>query len=312
MNATITAVAAQSNGKPEPAAVITIAAPVAASGQTLLQISRAGVNFVDIYQARGRYLMPKGTVLGFEGVGTAPDGKRYAVLDHQGTYAQSIAVPDDRLIPVPDDIDDDHAMILFQGITAQYLTASIHPVREGETALVYAAAGGVGWTLMQVIKSAGARPIGIVSSEAKARPLRERGYEVLVGDGKDLALVRDLVPNGVDVVFDANGVDTWELTFSSVRTRGHVVIYGGASGEPPAFIVSMLRDRGSLTLTYGSIFPHIADRAELLARAETVFTWLRNGTIAAPEFHTFPIERAEDALRFLESRKSTGKLLLIP
>jgi NADPH2:quinone reductase len=312
MNTTITAVAAQSNGQPEPAAVIAIAAPVAASGQTLLHLSRAGVNFVDVYQARGVYRLPKGTVLGFEGVGTAPNGKRYAVLDQQGTYAQSIAVPDDRLVPVPDEISDDHAMVLFQAITAEYLTASIHPVREGETALVYAAAGGVGWTLMQVLKSMGARPIGIVSTEAKAQPLRDRGYDVLVGDGKNLALVRDLVPNGVDVVFDANGVDTWELTFSSVRTRGHVVIYGGASGEPAPFLVSMLRDRGSLTLSFGSIFPHIADRAELLARAETVFTWLRNGTIAAPAFHTFPLERAEDALRFLESRKSTGKLLLIP
>jgi NADPH2:quinone reductase len=251
-------------------------------------------------------------VLGVEGVGTAPDGKRYAVVDEQGTYAQSIAVRNDRLIPVPGDVNDDHAMVLFQAITAQYLTASIHPVREGETAVVYAAAGGVGWTLMQVLKSAGARPIGIVSSEGKAQPLRERGYEVLVGDGRDPSLVRDLVPNGVDVVFDANGVDTWELTLASVRTRGHVVIYGIASGEPPPFGVSMLRDRGSLTLSYGSFSRHVADRAEMLARAETVFSWLRNGTIAAPAFHTFPLERAEDALRFLESRKSTGKLLLIP
>jgi NADPH:quinone reductase-like Zn-dependent oxidoreductase len=152
----------RATANPSQPPVIAVAAPVAASGQTLLQLSRAGVNFVDIYQARGLYLVPKGTVLGFEGVGTAPDGTRYAVVDQQGT--------------------------------------------------VYAATGGVGWTLMQVIKASGARPIGIVSSEAKAQPLRERGYDVLVGDGKDQALVRNVVPNGVDVVFDANGADTWELT----------------------------------------------------------------------------------------------------
>ncbi len=312
MNTTITAAATQSNGKSNLLEIVQRPAPIASDGRTLLRVSRAGINFVDVYQARGRYPVPPGTVLGFEAVGVAPDGTRYAVIDHLGAYAQTISVPNDKLILVPNDISDDYAMLLFQGVTAEFLTHSVHPLRAGEVVLVYAAAGGVGWMLMQVAKHAGTRPIGIVSTEAKARPLRERGYEVLVGDGSNFSLVRDLIPDGVDVAFDPNGKESWELTLASVKSRGHVVVFGAAGSQHDPIPVSLLRDRGSLTLTFASIFDHLADPVERQARAARVFSWLRGGTVVPQPFHSFPLDRVNDALLFIESRKSTGKLLLIP
>lgn len=314
MDTTITkirAVATASNGGKR-LAVVEREAPAPQAGETLIAPSRIGVNFIEVLQRRGSYPVPPGTVLGFEAVGTAPDGRRCAVIDVFGTYAQRIAVPSSKLIPVPDDVSDDQAMLLFQGVTAHSMIATAHPIRAGEIALVYAAAGGVGSILMQVIKAAGARPIGVVSSEAKAAPLRERGYEVLIGDGTDTRLLREAVPEGAHVAFDPNGAATWELTLESMRPRGHIVLFGAASGQVPPFPPSLLQERHSLTVSYCSIFDHIGDPEERRARTDAVFGWLRSGTVVPLPFHTFPLERANDALDFLESRRSTGKILLLP
>ena len=213
MNAVIVA----ATGGPEQLTFVERELPLAKPGETVLRLSRIGVNFIDVYQRRGSYPVPAGAVLGFEAIGRASDGKRYAFIDHFGAYAEYVAVPNEKLFPIPDAVGDEAAMLLFQGVTAQYLTASVHPVQPGETVLVYAAAGGVGWLLMQVVRARGGRPIGIASREEKAQLLRENGFEALVGSGEDTALIRKLVPEGVDVVFDPNGADTWQLTLESTR-----------------------------------------------------------------------------------------------
>jgi NADPH2:quinone reductase len=312
MHMTIQSVATTSTGEADHLVVIQRPQPAAQPGETVLTLTQIGVNFLDVYQARGRLPVAPGTVLGYEGVGTASDGKRYAVITHQGMYAQQVAVPDAKLIAVPDDISDEATMLLFQGITAHYLTATTHPLRAGETVLVYAAAGGVGSILMQLAKAAGARPIGVVSHEAKALPLRERGFEVVVGDGSDTNLVRTVASGGVDVAFDANGIDTWDLTLASMRARGHVVLFGMASGDIPPFAPTVLRDRGSLSLSFPSLFEHAAEPSELRARAQAVFDWLRAGIVAPLPFHRFALTQARDAHLFLESRRSTGKIVLEP
>ena len=285
-------------------------APSAGAETTILDVHLAGVNFVDILHARGTYPVPPHTVLGFEGVGTAPDGKRYAVVDQKGFYAERVAVPNSALIPLPDDIDDDAAMLLFQGITAQYLSTSVHPLRAGETALVFAAAGGVGWSLMHLIRAAGARPIGVVSSEAKASVLHERGFEAIAADGAEAGeRARALVPDGVDVVFDANGKSTWPADLAAVRTRGHIVLYGLASGPVDPIDPSVLLAR-SLTLSSTSIFDHMATPEERNVRAGAIFAALRTGALQRPPIHHFPLERAADAHALLESRGSIGKVVL--
>ena len=300
-------------GNPESAARLEYVerdAPSAAVGTTILDVALAGVNFIDTYQARGIYPVPAHTVLGFEGAGIAQGGKRYAIVDQHGLYAERVAVPDSALIPVPDDIENDAAMLLFQGITAHYLSASVHPMRTGETALVFAAAGGVGWILMHLIRAAGGRPIGVVSTEAKAAVLRERGFEAIAADGASAGdRVREIVPAGVNVVFDANGKSTWAADLAAVRRRGHIVIYGEASGVIDPVDFRTLQGH-SLTLSAPSIFDHIATPEERYDRAAAIFEALRTGALQPPPIHRFPLERAADAHALLESRGSIGKIVL--
>jgi len=164
--------------------------------------------------------------------------------------------------------------------------------------------------LMQMVRARGGRPIGINSREEKARPLREHGFEALVGNGDQTALVRELVPDGVDVVFDPNGADTWQLTLASTRRRGHVVLFGAASGRIAPAAPYVLLERGSLTLSYVSIFDYIADAAERQTRVDDVFSMLAARTIVPPAVHVFPLAQASEAHAFLESRTSVGKIVL--
>jgi NADPH:quinone reductase len=286
--------------------------PEAGAGEALLRMSAAGVNFIDVYHRRGTYPVPDGTVLGWEGVGRdLSDGRRYAFFDHLGSYAEYAAVPRSKLIALPEDVGDDGALALFQGITAQYLTDSIHPLREGETVLVTAAAGGVGLHLLQFAAAAGARAIGVVSRPEKAELVRAAGAVPLVSPNDAFAdAVRAIAPNGVDVAFDANGAATWEATLASVRTRGHIVLFG-AAGTPIAPIdPALLRERGSLTLTYSSVFDHIREPEERAERVVRFFDAVRTRRIRIAPPTRFPLADAAAAHRLLESRASTGKIVL--
>jgi NADPH2:quinone reductase len=299
-------------GGPERLAVRELPTPAPGAGEALLRIAAAGVNFIDVYQRRGTYPVPDGTVLGWEGVGRdVSDGRRYAFFDHLGSYAEYVVVPRSKLVALPDDIDDDGALALFQGITAQYLTDSIRPLHEGETVLVTAAAGGVGLHLLGFAAAAGAHAIGVVSRAEKAELVRAAGATPIVSANDAFAdAVREIAPNGVDVVFDANGAATWEATLASVRPRGHIVLFG-AAGTPIAPIdPALLRERGSLTLTYSSIFHHIADPGERAERVARFFDALRSGRVRVPSPTRFPLADASAAHRLLESRASTGKIIL--
>jgi NADPH:quinone reductase len=298
-------------GGPEALVVRDLPVPQPSTENAVLAMHLAGLNFIDIYQRRGKYPVPPGTILGIEGVGRdIADGLRYAFFDHLGAYAEYVSVPRDRLVPLPDDVRDEDALALFQGITAQYLTESVHPLRAGETVLVTAAAGGVGRFLLAYVKAAGARAIGIVSHEEKADAVRAQGATPLVAATDFANDVRALVPNGVDVAFDANGASTWEATFASVRRRGHIVVFGSAGPPIPPIDVDMLRSSGSLTVTYPSFSDYVADSVEREDRIKRFFEALRAGRFADAPLTTFPLTRAADAHTFLESRRSIGKVAL--
>jgi NADPH2:quinone reductase len=308
-----TAIVLEAAGSPERLIPQNRPTPEAGPGEEIVTLTGAGVNFIDVIQRRGSYPVPPGTVLGFEGVGRTRDGRRVAFFDHLGAYADEVAVPRAKLLALPDDISDDAALLIFQGVTAEYLTSSVHPIRAGETALIYAAAGGVGLILSQFVRAAGGRAIGVVSTPEKVAVARDAGAEIVVGDGPELgAQIRQLAPDGVDVVFDANGANTWPVTLESVRRRGHVVLYGYASGNIDPIAPRLLLERGSLTLSFVSIFDFIDVPLERDRRVDRLFEAIRDGKIDVPVPTRFPLAQAAEAHALIESRKSVGKIVLVP
>jgi NADPH2:quinone reductase len=288
-----------------------VAVPEPGPGQRRLRLSLIGVNFIDILRRGDHYPAPPGTVLGWEAVGRADDGGRYVVVDDelQG-YAQYAIVAESKLQPISDDVDDELAMHLFQSLTAEYLATSAHPVHAGETVVVFAAAGGVGQLLVQISRHLGARVIGVVSRSEKAASVAELGAEPVVTTGTDLDAIRRVVPNGADVIFDANGNSTWELTLASAKRRGHIVLFGGMG--PPQIDPSVLRQHGSLTLSYTSVFDYIGDPAERAQRVEHVLEMFGSGAIRRIPITRFPLERAAEAHALMQSRASVGKIVLSP
>lgn len=301
--------------------------PVPGPGQAVVEVAATGVNFIDVYHRMGRYPTPLPFIPGVEAAGRVvalgPDVTGVAVGDRvgwvlaPGAYAQAAAVPVDRLVPLPDGVSDETAAaVLLQGMTAHFLTHDVHPVRAGETVLVHAAAGGMGLLLTQLVTHLGGRVIGTVSTEAKEHLARVAGAaEVIRYDQVDdlAAQVRALTGGeGVAAVYDGVGASTFDASLASLRRRGVLALYGAASGPVPPVDPLRLMQAGSAVLTRPTLGDFVVSRQELLERATDVLGWVDAGTLHVSIGGRYPLAEAARAHEDLTSRRTTGKLLLIP
>jgi NADPH2:quinone reductase len=310
-------------GGPEELKLEQIDAPEPGPGQARVRIEFSGVNFIDVYHRNGMYnvklpLTPGSEAAGVvdavgDGVTDVRVGDRVAYAMHLGSYAEQAVVDAWKRVPVPAEVSlEVAAAAMLQGMTAQYLTRSTFPLQPGQSALVHAAAGGVGLLLVQMAKRLGARVIGTVSTQAKARLARAAGADQVVIYARESfkeAARAFTDGKGVDVVYDSVGKTTFEESLDSLRPRGLMVLFGQSSGFPPPFDLAQLQRKGSLYITRPSLAQYTADRAELLARASDLFTMIAEGLDVRID-HVLPLERAAEAHRLLESRATAGKLLL--
>jgi NADPH2:quinone reductase len=300
--------------------------PKPEAGQALVRLEAVGVNYIDIYQRTGLYKVPLPFTLGLEGAGVVEAvgsgvsevrvGERVAYQGIQGSYATHAVVPAARLVALPAGLDARiGAAAMLQGMTAHYLVHDTYPLKPGETALVHAAAGGVGLLLIQMAKRLGARVLGTVSTPEKARLAKEAGADEVIQyttEDFEAAVKRLTGGRGVQVVYDSVGKTTFERSLNVLAPRGTLVLYGQASGPVPPVDLGILAGKGSLYVTRPTLGHYVATREELLRRAGQVLGWIRAGELKLRIEHTFPLAQAAEAHRALEGRKTTGKVLLIP
>ncbi len=313
-------------GGPEALTLVDLPVPDPKPNEALVQIKAAGVNFIDVYFREGRYPAPLPFINGQEAAGVVTatgsevtnvkPGDRVAYTGSLGAYAEHAAVPADRLVHVPKELDSQHAVAaMLQGMTAHYLSHSTYPIKRAETALIHAAAGGVGGLLVQMAKRLGARVIGTAGSEEKASLARDAGAdEVIIYTQQDFETeTRRLTEGkGVHVVYDGVGKTTFDKDLNVLRPRGYLVLFGGASGPVPPLDLMKLTQKGSLFVTRPTLAHYIATREDLEQRSGEVFQMITRGDLKLRIHATYPLVRAQDAHRDLEGRKTTGKLLLIP
>jgi len=312
------------NGGPEVLTAGERPDPEPGPGEVLIDVAAAGVNFIDVYFRTGAYpqklpytpgVEAAGTVAAVgEGVTEFSAGDRVAWANVQGAYAERAVVPADKVVPVPEEVSlEDAAASLLQGMTAHYLTRSTYPIQEGDTVLVHAAAGGMGLLLTQVATSLGARVIGTASTPEKEKLAKDAGADVTMGYDGFPEKVRELTGGeGVAVVYDGVGAPTFDGSLASLRRRGVLALYGAAGGPVPPFDPQRLNAAGSVYLTRPSLAHFTEDRTELLERAADVFAWVRSGTVRIHVGHRYGLADAAAAHADLESRRSTGKLLILP
>jgi len=295
-------------------------------GQVLVGIDYAGVNFFDVYQREGLYPIAMPFTPGTEAAGrviaVGPEvsdfraGDRVAYQGVGGAYAQQALVPADRLIRLPEAVSTrTAAALILQGLTAHYLATSTYALKAGDTALVHAAAGGVGLLLCQIAKLRGAQVIGTVSTAEKAALARGAGADhVILYTQQDFAAeTRRLTGNrGVEVVYDSVGRTTFEHSLDCLAPRGLLALFGQSSGPVPPFNPQVLNQKGSLYLTRPTLANYAATRAELLSRAEDLFGWLREKKLSVRVDREVPLKDVAEAQRVLENRETTGKVLLKP
>ena len=295
-------------------------------GQVRVHTSAAGVNFIDTYQRSGHYPGTPPFVLGLEGsgvvqsigpdVGSLAPGDRVAWSSVPGSYATDVIAPADRLIRIPGGVPDDIACAaMLQGMTAHYLVHACRETKPGDIALVHAGAGGVGLLLTQMLKQVGARVIATVSTREKEQLSRAAGADdvILYNDLDFTSETRRLTEGrGVDVVYDGIGATTFEGSLKSLRPRGLMVLYGGASGPVPPFDPLRLQSYGSIFLTRPSLAHYTATRAELELRATAVLDAVAAGALDVRIGARYPLADAATAHRALEGRQTTGKVILIP
>lgn len=300
--------------------------PTPGPGELLVDVHAAGVNYIDGYQRMGMYSMELPFISGMEGSGVVSGlgpgvtdfaiGDRVAWTSVQGSYAEKIAVPVGRAVRVPDGVDmNTAAQALLQGITAHYLVTSVFEIKPGHTALVHAAAGGVGLLLVQMIKARGGTVIGTVSTEAKEKAARDAGADHVIRYDQDefMPRVRELTGGlGVNVVYDGVGKDTFEGSLGSLMIRGMMVLYGQSSGAVPPVNPHILMNTGSLLLTRPTLLHFLQTPEEFAWRAGDVMDDLVSGRVKFLLGGTYPLAEAAQAQADLESRKSQGKLLLLP
>jgi NADPH2:quinone reductase len=311
---------------PEVLTLVEDPVPDPKSNEALVQIKAAGVNFIDVYFREGRYLAPLPFINGQEAAGivvaVGPDvtnlrpGDRVAYTGVLGSYAEYAAVPADRLIKIPSELDfEQAAAAMLQGMTAHYLSHSTYPIKTGETALIHAAAGGVGLLLVQMAKRLGARVIATAGSEEKAQLARGAGAdEVIIYTERDFETETKRLTGdqGVHVVYDGVGKDTFAGDLNVLRARGYLVLFGGASGAVPPFDLLELTKHGSLFITRPTLQDYAARREELEQRSNEVLQMIVRGDLKLRIYKKYPLEDVRQAHHDLEGRKTTGKLLLIP
>jgi len=320
------AIQVRHTGGPEALELVELPVPEPNGNEAVVKIAAIGVNFVDVYYREGRYKAPLPFIAGQEATGTVTAvgrevqgfraGDRVGYSGVLGSYAEYAALPADRLVPIPPGVSErEAAAALLQGMTAHYLVHDTFPVKSGQTALVHAAAGGVGLLLVQMAHHIGARVIGTVSSEVKAELARQAGAdEIILYTQRDFESETKRLTDGagVDVVYDSVGKVTFEKGLNVLRARGMMVLYGGSSGAVPPIDPILLTQKGSLFLTRPSLNHYTATRRELTSRAEAVFSMIGKGNLKLRIEHTYELSEAQQAHRDLEGRKTTGKLLLIP
>jgi NADPH2:quinone reductase len=313
-------------GGPEVLTLVDVPVPDPKPNEALVQIKAAGVNFIDVYFREGRYPAPLPFIDGQEAAGlvvavgssvaTVRLGDRVAYTGILGSYAEYAAVPSDRLVKIPDEVEfNQAAAAMLQGMTAHYLSHSTYPIKSGETVLIHAAAGGVGLLLVQMARNVGARVIGTAGSEEKAQLARDAGAdEVIIYTAQDFETETQRLTEGkgVHVVYDGVGKDTFAKDLNVLKPRGYLVLFGGSSGPVPPFDLLELTKHGSLYVTRPSLQHYIATREELEQRANDVLQMIVRGDLKLRIHQTYPLEEAAAAHRDLEGRKTTGKLLLIP
>jgi NADPH2:quinone reductase len=320
------AIQVQKTGGPEVLTLVDLPVPKAKSNEAVVKIAASGVNFIDVYFREGRYPATTPFTDGQEAAGTVTEvgsdvksvkvGDRVAYSNVMGTYAEYAAVPADRLVRVPDKITDQQAAAaMLQGMTAHYLINTTYPLKKGETALIHAAAGGVGLLLVQMAKNIGAHVIGTAGTEEKAKLAREAGAdEVIVYATQDFEAETKRLTGGkgVHVVYDGVGKSTFEKGLNVLRPRGYMVLFGGASGPVPPFDPIVLSQKGSLFVTRPSLIHYVALREELEQRSGDVFAMIATGKLKLRISQTYKLEEVQQAHRDLEGRKTTGKILLVP
>lgn len=314
-------------GGPDVLEVAEADAPAPGPGEVLVEVAAAGVNYIDTYQREGIYPMDTPYVPGLEGTGRVTAlgagvdgvavGDRIAWAETLGSYAEQVAVPWEKAVPVPGGVTDDAAVgALLQGMTAHFLVNDSVPLAGGETVLVHAAAGGVGLLLTQLATAKGARVIATTSSAQKAELARGAGAAEVIDYTRvdDLAAaVRELTGGaGVHAAFDAVGRTTFDASLASLRKRGTLVLYGAASGPVPPVDPQRLNSAGSVYLTRPKLFDFIDSTASLREKAAAVYGEVAAGRLDVRIGHRYPLDAARTAHEDLQGRRTTGKLLLVP
>ncbi len=306
--------------------LVDIPVPQPKPNEAVVKIQAAGVNFIDVYNREGRYKAALPLVLGQEGAGivsaVGSDVRGFAVGDRAaytltlGSYAEYAAVPADKLVKIPAGVSErDAAAAILQGMTAHYLAYDTFPLKKGQTALIHAAAGGVGLLLVQMAHNIGARVIGTVSTEEKAKLAREAGADhVILYTQTDFEAETKRLTGGkgVDVVYDSVGKTTFEKGLNLLRPRGMMALFGGSSGAVAPIDPLVLTAKGSIFLTRPSLGAYVLTPEELRNRASAVFGMIRDHKLKLRIEHVYPLAQVQQAHRDLEGRKTTGKLLLIP
>jgi len=300
--------------------------PTAGAGEAVVRVEAAGVNFIDVYKRTGQYKVPLPSTLGEEGAGIVVavgadvqdvrEGDRVAWANVLGSYAEYVAVPTAKLVPVPDGVSTQGAAaVMLQGMTAHYLATSTYPLKEGDRALVHAAAGGVGLLLVQIAKRRGAFVIATAGSDEKAELARGAGAdEVIVYTRQDFVgeVKRITDGRGVSVIYDSVGQTTFLPGLDALSPRGMMVLFGQSSGAVSSIDPQILNQKGSLFLTRPTLGAYTATRDELLERASELLGWMSAGELDVRVGAEFALRAAAEAHRALEGRRTTGKVLLIP
>jgi NADPH2:quinone reductase len=320
------AIQVSQTGGPEVLVPTDVPVPEPKPDEALVQVKAAGVNFIDVYFREGRYSAQLPFIDGQEGAGVVTEvgsdvklvqpGDRVAYTGRLGSYAEYAAVPAQRLVKIPDALSfEQAAAAMLQGMTAHYLTHSTYKLQAGETALIHAAAGGVGLLLVQMARMIGARVIGTAGTQEKAQLARDAGADecIVYTEANFEAETKRLTDGkGVHVVYDGVGKATFDKDLNVLLPRGFLVLFGGSSGAVPPFDLIQLSQKGSLYITRPTLVNYTVTREELEWRANDVLDWIAAGELKLRIHKTYPLTEAAQAHRDLEGRKTTGKLLLIP
>jgi NADPH2:quinone reductase len=317
------AIRIHAHGGPEVLQLDEVPIPNIESGEVLIRVHAAGVNFLDVYQRTGLYKAVLPFTPGMEGAGVIEKagsetsfkpGTRVAWTQHPGAYAEFAAVPSWKVVALPDGVDDrSGAATLLQGMTAQYLCETTYPAKSGQAALVHAGAGGVGLLLIQLLKQKGAKVYTTVSTQEKADLAREAGAdETILYTKTDFveAVKRFTDGKGVHVVYDSVGKTTYEGSFNALRPLGMLVLFGQSSGPVPPIDPLVLTQKGSLFLTRPSLAHYVADTVSFKERATKVLNWVAEGSLKLRIERSYPLAELAQAHRDLEGRKTTGKLVI--